>query len=439
MSQGPSTPAATPEAKRQLLAKLLQKKKEMPSQAPTSDAPQLEKPTLNSGIENLKQQHEWLDQIKQRNPYFRTLEGVPTPVVSCDGREIVNYASYNYLGLCGDKRMTQAAKDALDTYGTSVSASRIASGERHLHQQLEQKIAQFIGQEDALVFVGGYGTNETVISHICGPQDLILHDSYMHRSAIEGAHSSGARRIPFPHNDLVALEGILAKHRANYRQCLIVVEGLYSMDGDIVDLEKVVRLKNRFDALLYVDEAHSLGVLGKTGKGIAEHCNVSSNEIDFWMGTLSKTLASCGGAIAARKEIIDYLRYTTPGFVYSAGLTPANAAAALAALSTLDVEPERVQRIQKNSILFQKLCIEKGFDTGLCEGYAIVPVIVGCSEKAIALSNALFAEGINVQPIIYPAVPEKEARLRFFITSEQTQTQINTTLATLCLCLENLN
>jgi len=312
-----------------------------------------------------------------------------------------------------------------------VGAIRIASGEREIHRQLEKKIAGLFGTEDALALVGGYGANETVIGHILGAQDLIVHDALMHRSGIDGALLSGARRMAFPHNDLHALEKILLEQRANFRQCLIVVEGLYSMDGDSVYLPRMVELKKQFNALLFVDEAHSMGVMGSTGRGVGEHYGVSPQDVDFWMTTLSKTFASCGGVIGGTTETIEYLRYTAPGFIYSVGMSPANTAAALEAAKIMEEEPQRVAKLQTNSALFHSLCKEAGLNTGHCEGFAVIPVITGSSEKALSLSNALFRHGINVQPVLHPAVPESEARLRFFITSAHSQDQITSTVAVL--------
>lgn len=292
-------------------------------------------------------------------------------------------------------------------------------------------MASLFGVEDALVFVGGYGANESVIGHLVGAQDLIVHDALMHRSAIDGALLSGAKRMAFPHNDLDALEHILAEQRGAFRQCLVVVEGLYSMDGDTADLPRLIELKKRFNAMLFVDEAHSVGVLGATGRGLAEHHGVAPGDVDFWMTTLSKTFASCGGVVAARAEVVDYLRYTTPGFLYSVGMSPPNAAAALEAAAIMEEEPERVTRLQANARRFHRLCLEAGLDTGRCEGFAVIPVITGSSETALHVSNELFRRGINVQPVLHPAVPESGARLRFFVTSEHTEEQIDTTVESL--------
>lgn len=379
----------------------------------------------------LRRQKDGLREMGEDNPFFRTLDGSALPLSRIGGREVLNYGSYNYLGLSGHPRVNRAAQDAIEHLGTSVGASRVASGEREIHRQLEARMASLFGVEDALVFVGGYGANESVIGHLVGAQDLIVHDALMHRSAIDGALLSGAKRMAFPHNDLDALEHILAEQRGAFRQCLVVVEGLYSMDGDTADLPRLIELKKRFNAMLFVDEAHSVGVLGATGRGLAEHHGVAPGDVDFWMTTLSKTFASCGGVVAARADVVDYLRYTTPGFLYSVGMSPPNAAAALEAAAIMEEEPERVTRLQANARRFHRLCLEAGLDTGRCEGFAVIPVITGSSETALHVSNELFRRGINVQPVLHPAVPESGARLRFFVTSEHTEEQIDTTVESL--------
>lgn len=355
-----------------------------------------------------------------------------------DGRALINFSSYNYLGLSGDPDVSAAAKAAIDRYGTSVSASRVVSGQRPIHHQLEQAIAGVLGTEDALSFVGGFSTNQTVVGHLVGPQDLILHDSLIHASVQQGARQSGATVIPFPHNSPEALDNILTQRRASGRQALIVIEGVYSMDGDWPDLARFVEVKRRHRALLMVDEAHSIGTMGATGRGIGEQCGVDPGAVDLWMGTLSKALASCGGYIAARRELIDYLRLTVPGFVYSVGLPPADAAAALAALTKLRAEPERVARLQARSRYFLQQAQAQGFDTGPSNGSPVVPVMVGDSRRAVHLSHLLYEAGILALPITYPAVPEQKARLRFFISCDHSEAQIDQTIATLVACSRTL-
>ena len=362
------------------------------------------------------------------NPYFTLHEGLTNDRTQIGGREMVSWATYNYLGMSGEPEVTLAAKAALDRYGTSVSASRLVSGEKVIHQELEREIARFVGTEDAITFVGGHATNETVIGHVVGPGDLVLHDALAHNSLLQGAVLSGARRRPFPHNDFEAAEKLLAQVRSQYRRVLLLIEGIYSMDGDFSDLPKFVALAKRHKALLMVDEAHSIGVMGPRGRGIGEHFGVRADDVDLWMGTLSKALGSCGGYIAGSKTLVRWLKYTVPGFVYSVGLPPAAAGAALGALRLLDREPERVAKLHSNARLFLQLAREAGLDTGPSGGSAIVPVILGNSINSLKLSRALFARGINVQPILYPAVEERAARLRFFITSRHTPDQIRRTI-----------
>jgi 8-amino-7-oxononanoate synthase len=356
------------------------------------------------------------------------------------GRNYLNFAGYNYLGLSGHPAVSNAAKAAIDQFGTSVSASRVASGEIPLHLELERSLSTFLGSEACVVFVSGYGTNVTVLGHLFGPRDLIVHDALIHNSALAGAMLSGARRLPFAHNDLAELDRLLAEHRADYERTIIIVEGVYSMDGDIPNLPRLIELKRRYKALLMVDEAHSIGVLGARGRGISEHfLGIASSDVDIWMGTLSKTLASCGGYIAGGREFVEYMKYTAPGFVYSVGLSPADTAAALAALRVLELEPERVTRLRARAASFLRRARERGLNTGASGGTAIVPVIVGDSLRTLRLSEALFRHGINVQPILYPAVPESQARLRFFITADHDEEQIARAVNCVADCLEGLS
>jgi len=261
-----------------------------------------------------------------------------------------------------------------------------------------------------------------------GKNDLILHDAFVHNSAVQGAQLSGARRLSFPHNDAATAERLLAENRARHKRVMLVIEGHYSMDGDIPDLPAFSAIARRHGAWLLVDEAHSLGVVGKTGRGIAELFDLPSSAADFWMGTLSKTLSGCGGYIAGRSELVEYLKISAPGFVYSVGMPPPIAAAAIASLDVMAREPERVTKLNDNTRLLMEEIGQAGLDTGLSAGYGIVPVITGSSITAARLSDALFKRGINVQPIIYPAVPEKSSRLRFFVSSEHTPEQIAATV-----------
>jgi 8-amino-7-oxononanoate synthase len=364
-------------------------------------------------------------------PYFNVHERVTNDTSVIGGRTMINWSSYNYLGFSGDPHVTRAAQEAVERYGTSVSASRVASGEKPLHRELEQELARFLGTEDSVVLVSGHGVFVTVIGHMVGDGDLVLHDSLAHDCILGGAKLSGAKRRPFPHNDWQALEKQLQQLRPHYRRVLIAVEGVYSMDGDISPLPRYVELKKKYGALLLVDEAHSIGVLGKTGRGVGEHFQVNRNDVDFWMGTLSKSFASCGGYVAGSKSLVQYLKYTAPGFIYSVGISPANAAAALEALHQLEAHPEKVARLHERAELFLQVAKAKGIDTGFAGGSAVVPAILGNSLHSMQVSEALRQRGINVQPILYPAVEETAARLRFFCTATHSEQQIRETVEVL--------
>ncbi len=362
------------------------------------------------------------------SPFFKLHEGIASAVTQIGGREYINYSSYNYLGLSGHEVVAGAAKKAIDDYGTSVSASRLVSGERPIHRELEQEIAKAYGVDDAIVFVSGHAANVTTIGHLFGPKDLILHDELIHNSVLQGIALSGAKRLPFAHNDWSALDAILMEQRHQFEQVLVVLEGIYSMDGDYPDLPRFVEIKRRHKVFLMVDEAHSFGVMGNTGLGIREHFALEGGDVDIWMGTLSKALAGCGGYIAGETALVEHLKFLAPGFLYSVGMSPPLAAASLAALKVMLQQPERVTTLQARGQFFLELARAGGIDTGTSTGLAVIPAIIGGSIKTARLSAALFERGINVQPILYPAVPEKSARLRFFISCEHTEDQIRQTV-----------
>ncbi|MFE3701245.1 aminotransferase class I/II-fold pyridoxal phosphate-dependent enzyme, partial [Nocardia tengchongensis] len=359
---------------------------------------------------------------------FLVNDGVTRDTSMIGGADVLNFSSYNYLGMSGHPAVTAAVQDAVARYGSSVSASRLLSGEKTIHAELERELAALLGTEDAITFTSGHATNVTVIGHIVGPEDLIVHDSLAHDSILQGCKLSGATRRPFPHNDFAALDRMLTGIRHLYRRVLVVIEGVYSQDGDIPDLPALIEVKKRHQALLMIDEAHSIGVLGATGGGIGEYFGVDRAEVELWSGTMSKALAGCGGYVAGSAELVRFLKYTTPGFVYSVGITPANAAASLAALRELRAEPALLDRLRTLSRLFLTLAKEAGIDTGDSHDTPVIPCIVGDSMKTLALSNTLLRRGINANPILYPAVPEDKTRLRFFITTCHTEEQIRSTV-----------
>jgi 8-amino-7-oxononanoate synthase len=254
--------------------------------------------------------------------------------------------------------------------------------------------------------------------------DLIVHDEFVHNSAVVGMRLSGAKTRTFRHNNLDALETVLREERGKFRNALVVIEGLYSTEGDIPDLARVVEIKERYGAWLMVDDAHGCGVLGRTGAGLAEHCAVPGDKVDIWMGTLSKAYASCGGYIAGNRELIDTLRYAAPGFVFSVGLPPSMTASALAALRTIKREPERIRRLHANGALFLAEAKVRGLDSGRAIGIGMLPIMVGATTRAAKSVTRLFERGVNTSLIMSPGVPVNAARLRFFLTSEHTREEI---------------
>ena len=292
------------------------------------------------GFREIRMIREAADFLGISDPFFRVHEGIAGAETVIEGRSFINFASYNYIGLNGHPDIVSATRAAIDRYGTSVSASRPVSGERPVHRDLERALARVHGTEDCVVLVGGHSTNVTVIGHLLGRDDVIVHDALIHNSIVQGAMLSGARRVPFPHLDHEAADRLLRETRPRGGHTLLVIEGHYSMDGDVPDLPAFIAVARRNRAWLMVDEAHALGVLGPRGFGTADRFGVDPGEVDIWMGTLSKSLVSCGGYIAGSKELIDYLKLVAPGFVFSVGMAPPAAAAALAALELLKREPE---------------------------------------------------------------------------------------------------
>jgi 8-amino-7-oxononanoate synthase len=381
------------------------------------------------GAEAMRTQRAVADMLGLTDPFYRQHDARAGARTVVDGRTLINFTSYDYLGLNGHPEITAAVAEGAAKWGTSVSASRLTSGERPFHGELESELASIYETEAALTFVSGHATNMSLIAALVGPKDLVVHDSLAHNSIVVGVELSGAHRRLFPHNDIDALDAILAESRGRYERCLIVTEGLFSMDGDGPDLARLVGLKNRHAAWLMVDEAHSLGVLGITGRGLAEHQGVDFKGVDIWMGTLSKSLVSCGGYVAGPALLIEYLKYRASGMVYSVGLAPTIAIAALTAIRLMQREPERVAALARNGQHFLKTARAAGLDVGQSWGYAVTPVILGDSLRTVMLAQRLMERGFAAVPIIPPGVPEKSARLRFFISSSHSIEDIDAAVA----------
>ena len=362
------------------------------------------------------------------NPLFLCHDRAAKATAQIDGKEYLNFSTYDYLDLNTHPEITEAVTEAARLFGSSAGASRLVGGERPPHRQLEQAVARLYGVEDCIAYVSGHATNVSTLGFMFGPRDAIFYDGLAHNSLMQGARLSGAERYSYTHNDCDALESLLKAHRDKHKRAVIVTEGLFSMDGNIPDLPRLIRLKKQYDCMLLVDEAHSFGVLGATGRGAHEYFGIDANEVDMWMSTLSKSMCGCGGFIAGSSEIVEFLRYGSPGFVFSVGMPPIVAAACNKALELMLREPERVHKLQRISQYFLEYAQSKGLDTGAAQGYAIVPVMVGDSLAAGVLANLLFKRGLYVMPITFPAVKEGEARLRFFLSAAHSEEQIRQAL-----------
>lgn len=355
--------------------------------------------------------------LDRSNPWFIVLDELRAKI-EAEGGSLTSFANYDYLGIAGHPAVNQAASDALARYGTGVLGSRLVGGERSFHTDFEHAIARFMGTEAALTFVSGYLTNVSIVPHLLGSRDLLIIDELCHNSIVTGARVTRSDVVTFRHNDLDHLESILKTRRQQARNCLIVIEGLYSMDGDIPNLPRILELKDAHGAWLLVDEAHSLGVLGDTGRGICEHFGVDPTRIEFIIGTLSKALVSSGGFVCAQKKVIDFFKYTVGGFVYSVGLSPMAAAAAHAALDLIEAEPQRIAALRRAAERFLEQARAAGLDTGPAIGHGIVPILFDDVEETMAASQALLQENIYAPPIVHVGVPKDQPRIRFFLSAK---------------------
>lgn len=378
------------------------------------------------GYAELRVQQAVVQTIGLDDLFYVCHEGLAADTTRIGGKTLLNFSSYDYLGLNGDKRVLDAAAKAAQQFGMSASASRLTAGERPPHRDLEQVLAGLYGVEDCICFVSGHATNVSTLGKLFGPRDVIFHDALCHNSLVLGATLSGATRISYPNNDMDALAHLLETHRYSCQRAVIVTEGLFGMDGCLCDLPRLVQLKKEHGCLLMVDEAHSLGVLGDCGKGIHEHCGVPATDVDIWMGTLSKTFCGCGGFIAGSAALVEFLKYQAPGFVYSVGMPPSIAAASAEAVRIMLAEPERLARLHANCRTLLSLAREKGLDTGKAQGFAVIPIMVGDSLTAALLSQELRNRGVLALPIIYPGVEEGKARLRFFVSASHTEEELRT-------------
>ena len=371
-----------------------------------------------------------LEGLGDANPWFVQVDALQRRV-EARGERFVSFGNYDYLGLSDHPAVRTAAVEAVRAHGTGVNGSRLVGGEREFHRAFESDLATFVGTDAAVTLVSGYLTNLSLIPHLLGGDDLLLVDDYCHNSIMMGGRATRATVKSFRHNDLDHLDQLLASHRAAHRNCLIAVESLYSMDGDWVELPRLLEVRDRHGAWLMVDEAHSFGVMGATGRGISEHYGEDPRRIDLIVGTLSKTLASSGGFVCAHGLAVEWLRFTLPGFVFSVGLSPAVIAGAHAALRALIDEPERVTRLAANAEMFVAKANALGLSTGAAMGRGIVPVIFPDFPTTLAKAAALLERGVYAPPVIQVGVPQDAPRIRFFLSADHSEADIDLALSVL--------
>lgn len=372
--------------------------------------------------------------------YFQPNRPLPSGYIeTASGRHKLNFSSFDYLGLSQHPEVFASAIEAVRRYGTSVSAARIVGGEIDLYSQLETALGSILGYETSLTFVSGYLTNLAFLGYVLAKSDLVILDELSHNSLITGARLSGAQRLTFRHNDVKHLRVLLRKHRATAEASLIVIESIYSMDGDIAFLPEILETATEFHSQVYVDEAHSLGVLGQHGRGVIEHYQLDPNPDLIIMGTLSKALAGLGGFVATDSTLLQAVRYQAPGAsLYCTAMSPGSAAATLTALSLLVNNPSAVHELRRKSEVFGSLLREAGVNTGLSAGTPIIPIVTGSSLHAIRLSRDLSDNGIIAHAIFHPVVPEHMARVRLFVSNAHTEADLREAAKTIIRCVERL-
>ncbi|WP_028478653.1 aminotransferase class I/II-fold pyridoxal phosphate-dependent enzyme [Nocardia sp. CNY236] len=338
--------------------------------------------------------------------------------------DLTNFNAYDYLGLSKHPQVIESAKQALDQYGCSAAAARGVGGEIPLYRELEQRLADIYDVDDALVSASGFLTNAGVIGFLLKPGDVAICDTLIHGSVISGIQWSGARRLTFRHNDPESLRAVLRTSRDSFDRALVVVEGLYSMEGTVGRVREIADVAREFDCAVMVDEAHSFGVFGDHGYGIREHYRMAGDSVDIWMGTLSKALGSSGGFVAANRDLIGAMKWNSPAATLTVGPTPPAIAATLKALDIMEAEPERLKRLWSNATEFQALLIERGLDLGSAEGTPICPVMMPGEIRSGYASSMLLQRGVYAGCIVSPTVPMGQERLRLFVTSEHKESQL---------------
>lgn len=354
-------------------------------------------------------------------PYFRTIESEQDTVVKINGKDVLMFGSNSYLGLTIHPKLKEATKQAVEKYGSGCAGSRFLNGTLDLHIELEEKLAKFVGMEGALVFSTGYQVNLGVVSSLLGRHDYLILDEFDHACIIDGARLSFAERLKYKHNDMVSLENTLKKCQPDKIK-LIVTDGVFSMEGDICKLPEMVELAKKYDANIMIDDAHSLGVLGRNGRGTADHFGLT-DDVDLIMGTFSKSLASIGGFIASDSHTINFLKHNARSLIFSASIAPANAASVIAALDLIEAEPELIDKLWDNTNHALALLKKAGFETGHTET-PIIPIYVRDDFKTFLLTKRLLEEGVFVNPVVSPAVPSSSSLIRYSLMATHTFSQI---------------
>jgi glycine C-acetyltransferase len=374
-----------------------------------------------------------LDDLKQRGTYFklRILDDEQGPVCTYDGKKVINLASNNYLGLCDDPRLQEAAIAATQKYGVGSGAVRTIAGTMRIHMELEEKIAAFKGVEACVVFQSGFTANAGTVSSILGKEDFILSDELNHASIIDGARLSRAKIKVFRHKDVAHCEELLKEIQNEPGRKLVITDGVFSMDGDIGPVAKLCDVADKYGAIMMVDDAHASGVLGRNGRGSVDHFGCTQR-VDVQVGTLSKAIGALGGYVCGSRDLIDYLYHRARPFLFSTSHPPSVAATCIAAFDILENEPERIERLWSNTRYFKEQLTNAGFDVGgkttPASETPITPIIIGDGRKTMDFSKALFDAGLMATGIAFPTVSEGKARIRTIMTSEHTRQQIDQSL-----------
>jgi glycine C-acetyltransferase len=374
-----------------------------------------------------------LDDLRQRGTFFklRVLDDEQGPVCTYDGKRVINLASNNYLGLCNHPKLREAAIAATEKYGAGSGAVRTIAGTMRIHMELEEKIAAFKGVEACVVFQSGFAANAGTVGSILGKDDFILSDELNHASIIDGARLSRAKIKVFRHKDVAHAEELLKEIQHEAGRKLLITDGVFSMDGDIGPVDKLAEVAEKYGAIMMIDDAHASGVLGRNGRGSADHFHVT-HKVDVQVGTLSKAIGALGGYVCGSRDLIDYLYHRARPFLFSTSHPPSVAATCIAAFDILENEPDRIDRLWANTGYFKQQLTDAGFDVGgVCTPKSetpITPILIGDGRRAMEFSKALFEAGVMATGIAFPTVPEGKARIRTIMTSEHTRTEIDQAL-----------